>query len=484
MKRRILSLAFALSILFSSFSATIVFATQSMSENFSSDYDLTGDGATDIVSVALAQVGKTKSQLGYTEAWCADFVSDCAKLANEGEAIPFYGGVSGLYTNVVNAGGVAVSSPQCGDLVFYDKSNNPYCHVGIMIDDTYMVNGNIKYRGESVTKVYKIKYTAYNDYTAVRFLRPNYQNNSGTSLPTSPYNKIDIPTGVYVIHSAHDDNYVLDISGDSMEVGANIQLYDYLHRNDIQKFRIISHGDYYTIQSTYSGYWLDIARPIGNNSNVKLHDEDYWDDEKWIFEDAGNGYVCIKSLTGYYLDLQGSVAKNNANIQVYSFVDNNDQKWRLEECSNVAPQYSVLRTDQTSYEVDETVTFSCQSDGIVHDLFIYCPNGETLVYEKVGREYELGFGMSGHYQALLQTWNGVGNLCSELIDFYIEEPSVTGDVNSDGIISSFDLKLLESYVSTEADQSEINFENSDLNGDGIITSADIKLLKTYLSAGQ
>lgn len=60
--------------------------------NFSRSYTLTGDGATDIVNVARAQIGKNGGQLGYAsdpnnpysgEEWCADFVSDCAILAGD-----------------------------------------------------------------------------------------------------------------------------------------------------------------------------------------------------------------------------------------------------------------------------------------------------------------------------------------------------------------------------------------------------------------
>ena len=57
-----------------------VYATQSRTENFNKEYNLGSNQAENLVNVALKQVGKTKAALGYTEAWCADFVCDCAKL--------------------------------------------------------------------------------------------------------------------------------------------------------------------------------------------------------------------------------------------------------------------------------------------------------------------------------------------------------------------------------------------------------------------
>jgi hypothetical protein len=139
-----------------------------------------------------------------------------------------------------------------------------------------------------------------------------------------------ILSGVYVIHSAWDDNMVMDIQGDSKENDANIQLYQKLN-NDVQKFRIIRYGDYYCIKSIYSDKWLDVKLPIGDNANVKLYYENTNEENDWQFIDAGDGYFYIRNRTGYYLDVQGDRAVNNANLQLYHYIGNNSQKWRLED---------------------------------------------------------------------------------------------------------------------------------------------------------
>ena len=144
----------------------------------------------------------------------------------------------------------------------------------------------------------------------------------------SPYNPISIQEGVYSIHSARDENMVVDIQYDSKESGANIQVYHFLD-NNVQKFRIAKCGDYYTIQSMYSNNWLDIKTPIENRSNVQLYYSNTFNEEKWFFEDAGNGYVAIRNYYGYYLDIAGDSAVDNANIQVYNTLESNSQKWRL-----------------------------------------------------------------------------------------------------------------------------------------------------------
>lgn len=87
------------------------------------------------------------------------------------------------------------------------------------------------------------------------------------------------------------------------------------------------------------------------------------------------------------------------------------------------PTYATLSTDCKSYAVDETVTFTINSDGNLNTLWIYCPNGQTLTYQDVGSSKQLEFGMKGHYQALVQTWNGEGNFISDRIDFVVGPPT-------------------------------------------------------------
>ena len=153
-------------------------------------------------------------------------------------------------------------------------------------------------------------------------------------LPESGCPEISVPSAIYVIHSAWNDNFCLDIAGDSTDNNANIQLYQRTKSTRVQEFRIINWNDYNCIQSVHSGLWLDAARPIKDNSNVKLYTTNTDTEDFWYFEDAGDGYVYIRNRTGYYLDVQGDEAKNNANIQLYHFVGNKSQKWRLEDVSS------------------------------------------------------------------------------------------------------------------------------------------------------
>ena len=164
---------------------TTIQASQSRSGNFSKNYTLGSNPADNIVAVAQAQLGKTKADLGYTEAWCADFVSDCAQLAGLGDIIPFDGYCQTLYTKIKNVGGQDVSSPQKGDLVFYycSQCSTHWCHVGIMLDSTKSIEGNYGGKVSNVNGVYRdgSGHSLANGIVTRKFVRPPYGGGTTSS---------------------------------------------------------------------------------------------------------------------------------------------------------------------------------------------------------------------------------------------------------------------------------------------------------------
>lgn len=114
-----LSLIISVLLLASVFTST-VYATQSNYDKFdTSAFSLTGNPGKDMSVIALAQLGKTGTDLNYSEEWCADFVGDCAIIVEQTAAVPLYGAVEGLYTKLLDAGATQVTSePVPGDLVF------------------------------------------------------------------------------------------------------------------------------------------------------------------------------------------------------------------------------------------------------------------------------------------------------------------------------------------------------------------------------
>lgn len=123
--------------------AVPAFAAQSRAANFLKTYQLTGDAAADMVAIAQAQLYRRGASFDYTEQWCADFVSDCARLAGQSAAVPFHNNVYGLRDQILEAGGIITTlNPQPGDICFMDwEGDNNWDHVEIV----YMVSAGAVY---------------------------------------------------------------------------------------------------------------------------------------------------------------------------------------------------------------------------------------------------------------------------------------------------------------------------------------------------
>ena len=161
---------------------------------------LTGDGAVDMVNVAVAQAGRKDDDDGWypsREAWCADFVLDVARVAGQTGAVPVApaNAACGTFRNaLLKAGAIEVETAQAGDLVFYcGTSDSTTYHVGIMKDSRYSVEGNALLNGvfQVVDNRDTMTYTttkglsiANGDIKRV-FIRPNYSNSTNDVAVTS-----------------------------------------------------------------------------------------------------------------------------------------------------------------------------------------------------------------------------------------------------------------------------------------------------------
>ena len=191
--RIIISFSLCLTLLLGLSTSIIeVSATQS-SDRFNKKYTLTGNGADDMVNIALAQEGKTGSEFGYSEQWCSDFVSDCAKLAGQSEAVPFNGNQSNLRAAILKVGGtVTTSSPKAGDICFIDwtASGKEAGHVEIVYQvlngAVHTIGGNTG-SGNSLYTRYVKKHAPLPQQYISSIVRPKYSSNAPTTAPTDPF---------------------------------------------------------------------------------------------------------------------------------------------------------------------------------------------------------------------------------------------------------------------------------------------------------
>jgi len=254
-----------------------VSAVNSSTSGFSKNYTITGDGFTDMVNIAMAQNEKTQSQIGYNGSWCAAFVSDCAVLAGQDSAIPWNGAVPSMYNAVLNAGGCVISSPQAGDLVFF-SSGSGYGHVGIVLDGTQNISGNIFYNNQSPSRV-KILYNKNEGYSSWTFVRPNYKNTPVSYNPEGHLDGADSPEAgkLHVAGWAFDRDDVNASLGIHIYVGGTFagEISAWKGRADVNgSFPGV--GDYHgfeeTIDVSQSGtQTVDVyAINVGGGSNVHI----------------------------------------------------------------------------------------------------------------------------------------------------------------------------------------------------------------------
>lgn len=158
-----------------------------------------------------------------------------------------------------------------------------------------------------------------------------------------------IKDGIYSIKTILNNKYGLDVSCASKKDGANIQLYEFVDVNQ-QKFQVKYENDgYYTITSFHSGKVLDVAGARKESgTNVQQYESNNTSAQKWLIKDAGNGsYNIISKCNGLYLDVNAGKAANKSNIQVYEGNGTDAQKFKFESMDKEEIEEKQLVSDGT-----------------------------------------------------------------------------------------------------------------------------------------
>ena len=145
-----------------------------------------------------------------------------------------------------------------------------------------------------------------------------------------------IEEGTYVIKSAINDKFVLDIEDASKANGANLQIYQ-SNGTNAQKFTVkyLNNG-YYTIESVNSGKVLDVddAKKT-QGTNVQQYDSNNTDAQKWTIKKNSDGTCSLVSkCNNLYMDVKDGIASNSRNIQVYGGNGTKAQKFKFEKVAD------------------------------------------------------------------------------------------------------------------------------------------------------
>lgn len=140
-----------------------------------------------------------------------------------------------------------------------------------------------------------------------------------------------IQNGTYTINSAVGFNQVIDIFATSKNNYANALVYT-RNGGSNQKFKIDYLEDgYYKIIASHSGKALTV-KDSSINACANVDQEDYIgiDSQKWVIKSAGGEYYYIISkCNGLYLDLEGGTDKSGTNVEVYYSNNQNWQKFKF-----------------------------------------------------------------------------------------------------------------------------------------------------------
>ena len=204
---------------------------------------------------------------------------------------------------------------------------------------------------------------------------------NGNNLSTAA-----ISDGLYVLESKLDSSKTIDVFASSMESDANIELWTKNGENN-QKFKIEKDGSTYKITAYHSGLSMDVHE-ASSASGTNIKQCLFWGEnnlaQKWQFQDAGDGYVYIRSMLGTYVDacvyISNGVVSDGGNIWAYSFNGSDAQKWKLvpTSCAHTYESWSV------------TKAASCTESGIEKRTCTLCKNTDTRTISELGHNYVNG----------------------------------------------------------------------------------------------
>ena len=445
--------------------------TQSHTENFSRDYTLTGNGATDIIAVAFAQLGKTGSQLGYTEQWCADFIGDCAILAGQSAAVPLNGLVSTFRQQLIAAGGFySTSDPQPGDICVIDwdgTHGNDHVEIVYAVSGTTIstIGGNTG-GGSSLYTRRVATHAPLNSGYITCIIRPNYS----WSITTPP----EAPQNVHTDKNLYSCNEYITFYWDASVGATNYHVYMWkdgvqLYLQDVGtnlsftsaptsagNYRLIvragnsfgySDGPAYVDFTVYDSIpeaptvttdkqYYRYGEPIIVSWNYVTNTEFYWFE---IYNESGELLIDERfddtTITSY--------AVNNLPAGTYKayVFPNNDFGFSTGECSfavyDSIPEAPTVTTDKQYYRYGEPIVVSWTDVANTEFYWfeIYTESGELLIDERFDdttiNSYAVNNLPAGTYRAYVFPNNAFGFSTGEcsfaVYDSIPEAPTVTTD---------------------------------------------------------
>lgn len=247
------------------------------------------------------------------------------------------------------------------------KDGNGY-NIISALDSSYVIDLS----GARVVNNRNIQLYTYHATDAQRWTFTKYVSKEEKLNSLAQSNRNVLVDGTYRICNALNSNYVLDISGGSVNNNANVQLYSQ-NGSNAQAFKVTHDSNgYVTFTNVKSGKVIDVSGgKVANNRNIQQYASNGSRAQKWIVQKSGSGYTIISAMDpNYVLDLSGGRIENNRNIQLYQSNGSTAQQWTFEKnitererLDEMAIQNKSMMDDGVYYIKNRDVKFALDVSG-------------------------------------------------------------------------------------------------------------------------
>ena len=242
------------------------------------------------------------------------------------------------------------------------KDGNGY-NIISALDSSYVIDLS----GARVVNNRNIQLYTYHATDAQRWTFTKYVSKEEKLNSLAQSNRNVLADGTYRICNALNSNYVLDISGGSVNNNANVQLYSQ-NGSNAQAFKVTHDSNgYVTFTNVKSGKVIDVSGgKVANNRNIQQYASNGSRAQKWIVKKSGSGYTIVSAMdSNYVLDLSGGRIENNRNIQLYQGNGSTAQQWTFEKnitererLDEMATQNKSMMDDGVYYIKNRDVKFA------------------------------------------------------------------------------------------------------------------------------
>ncbi len=262
-----------------------------------------------------------------------------------------------------------------------------------------------------------------NEGANIQMYEKNNENPSRQMFKFIPYVENQEPIifdGTYRITSALEniDCKAFDIDGGSKAAKANLQLWSSTNVLQ-QKFKLIHLEDNcYNIEVVHSHMNLEVENSgMEPRTNVWQNDKNESDAQKWIIEDAGDGYYYIKSkLNGLYMNVYNGDANNGTNIWLYGMDGSKAEKFKFEEIYfgidisqwNGDINYVALKESGRADFAITRIGYTTEKENLIID------NRFENYYENIMKQ---GIPLGGYVYTYADTIQEVRTQTSALVDY-------------------------------------------------------------------